>query len=148
MELLKELIPDASTLFSFFKIDSTRRHIFRELLKQDCKFFSPKYVFEELLSDKDKIKKFSAIDELEFLYLFRLLDKQIKQFPESEYKDFLQEAAKISPHGKENKDDPYFALALSLNIPIWSDEKAFKEQSKVKVFSTKELLDMLSKSAE
>ena len=34
----------------------------------------------------------------------------------------------------------YFALALKLNCPIWSEDKALKKQSKVKVYSTSELL--------
>ena len=39
----------------------------------------------------------------------------------------MQEARKLSPH---YKDAPYFALALSINSPIWSNEKKFEEQSK------------------
>ena len=50
----------------------------------------------------------------------------------------------IADDDEETKDDSYFALSLSKNkIPIWSDEIAFKKQSEIKVFSTKELLDML-----
>ena len=58
------------------------------------------------------------------------------------------EANKISPHGEETKDDPYFALALAFNFPIWSDEGAFRKQSKVKVFTTAELLKLLEKSRD
>ena len=47
---------------------------------------------------------------------------------------------KISPH---SKDVPYFALALAFNAAIWSDEKAFKKQNKVKIFSTEELKKIL-----
>jgi len=56
---------------------------------------------------------------------------------------FLSPANKISPHGEQTKDDPYFALALAFNSPIWSDESEFKQQSRVKVFSTKELVELL-----
>jgi len=35
-------------------------------------------------------------------------------------------------------------LALKLDCPIWAQEKAFKEQSKVKIFSTSELISFLS----
>ena len=61
----------------------------------------------------------------------------------------LKEVEKISPHPK---DIEFFALALKFNMLIWSEEKSFKTQKEVKVLNTeelhKELLDMLSKSAE
>ena len=137
----RSLIPDANILFSFFKSDSTRRHVFRDLLKHDVKFFDPRLIIEEILSEKGKIKRFSYINESEFLYLFNLLDKQIEKSNKDEFEKSITEARDIAPH---EKDIPYFALALSLNMPIWSDEKAFKKQSKVKVLSTKDLLNLLS----
>jgi len=146
-EIPEKLILDANILFSFFKMDSTRRHVFRELLKQDCELFSPEFVFEELLSIKERIKKFSCIDESEFSYLFDLLKKQITQSSEEEYKEFLQEANKLSLH-EDARDDPYFALALRFNFPIWSDEVGFKKQNRVRIFSTQDLLELLSKESD
>jgi predicted nucleic acid-binding protein len=140
------LIPDANILFSFFKSDSARRHVIKELLKKGTKFFSPEDALKELLSNKYKIIKFSGISELEFLYLFSLLDIFIEKFSMEEYSKFLPEANKISPHGSETKDDPYFALALSLNCAVWSDEIAFKKQGKVKIFNTSELSKLLERS--
>jgi len=137
------IIPDASVLFSFFKLDSIRRNIFRELLKKECKFISPEFVLEELLSDKEKIMKYAGINEFEFSYLFQLINKEINKILEKDYKKFLLETNEISPH---EKDHSYFALALSKNLPIWSDEKAFKKQSKIKVYSTDELLSLLKLS--
>ena len=40
----------------------------------------------------------------------------------------------------------YFALALKLDCPIWSNEKAFKKQSVVKAFSTSDLISFLSET--
>ncbi|HJH26066.1 MAG TPA: hypothetical protein C5S37_04650 [Methanophagales archaeon] len=66
-------------------------------------------------------------------------------YPKGKYEEALSEAEKISPHSQDiHKDDPYFALALSFNAPIWSDEKAFKKQSVVEVFSTSDLISFLS----
>ena len=134
------LVIDANILFSFFRHDSARRYLIEELLNRDCELISPDFVFEELLSDKQKIMKFAGIDDLEFSSLNSLLREEIKVLSESEYDKFLPEAKDLSPHAK---DIPYFALALSLNCAIWSDEKAFKKQSKVKVYSTSELLKEL-----
>jgi len=53
----------------------------------------------------------------------------------------LSEGLKLAPHPK---DLEYFALALRFDFPIWSNEKAFKKQPKVKVFSTSDLFSFLS----
>ena len=44
----------------------------------------------------------------------------------------------ISP---DADDTAYIALALHLNCPIWSNDKKLKKQDKVKVITTKELLE-------
>lgn len=140
------LIADASILFSFFNPDSGRRLIIESSKSLGFKLISPDFAFEELSDGKDEIQKYSGINDLEFIIFFSLLEKKIESFPEESYKDFMSEANKISPHGEENKDDPYFALALALNCAIWSDEAAFRRQSRVKVFTTEELFKLLKES--
>ena len=54
----------------------------------------------------------------------------------SEYGGFLENAKAIAPH---SGDAPYFALAMARNCPIWSNEKSFKRQKRIKVHSTSEL---------
>ncbi|RLJ02047.1 MAG: hypothetical protein DRP10_02385 [Candidatus Aenigmatarchaeota archaeon] len=142
-KLPRTLIVDASILFSFFKKDSARRRIIEELPNLGCRLISPEFALKELLFDKEKIMKYGKINELSFAFLFSLLLRKIDPISEEKYKEFLSEANKISPHGEKIKDDPYFALALAFNCDIWSDESAFKQQSKVKVFNTKELLELL-----
>jgi len=52
---------------------------------------------------------------------------------------FKEEANEIM--GNIDSDDVLFiATALAFNCPIWSEDKHFKQQDKVKVFTTKELL--------
>ena len=61
-------------------------------------------------------------------------------FDKEDIKEFFKEACKISP---DSDDIEYFALALKLNCPIWSEDKALKKQSIVKVYSTSELIKLL-----
>ena len=51
--------------------------------------------------------------------------------------DFIDGAERISP---DPKDTSYFALALKLNCPIWSNDKKLKEQNKIKIYSTEEIV--------
>ena len=48
----------------------------------------------------------------------------------------MENAKAIAPH---SGDAPYFALAMARNCPIWSNEKSFKRQKRIKVHSTSEL---------
>ena len=57
-------------------------------------------------------------------------------------KEYSVAAREIAPH---EEDIPCFALALALNSPIWSNEKEFKSQSRIKVFSTSDIVNLLFK---
>jgi len=72
--------------------------------------------------------------------VFDFMKQQIIIVPFKEFIGYKDEAKEIAPH---KKDIPYFALALAFNSPIWSDEKAFKKQNRVKIFSTEELEKIL-----
>ena len=73
-----------------------------------------------------------------FGMLERVIAWEIEFIPVVEYKEFLKEAELICP---DPDDVEYFALALKLNCPIWSNDKALKEQSVIKVLSTSELIE-------
>ncbi|MFO8133512.1 MAG: PIN domain-containing protein [Thermoplasmatota archaeon] len=138
------LVVDANILFSFFKKDSSRRRLIEELPHRGCRMLSPSFALEELLNNRERIMEFAGISPSGFMFLLSLLERKINVVPVAAYEDFLDDAAAISPHGEHvRKDDPYFALALSHDSPIWSEETAFKEQSRVPVFSTSELLELL-----
>ena len=81
----------------------------------------------------------------------RELQKKLKNFLMSikrrisivlseEIEPFIEKAKEISP---DIKDVPYVALALKLNIAIWSNDKKLKEkQNVVKVYSTEEVMNL------
>lgn len=64
----------------------------------------------------------------------------LKTLPLSDVKDFMSEALQVSP---DPDDAEYFASALKLNCPIWSEDKLLKKQTRVEVLSTPELLSKL-----
>ena len=55
--------------------------------------------------------------------------------------DFENRAKSLISH---ETDIPFLALALELDIPLWSNDPHFKQQSLVKVFTTEELIKVLS----
>ncbi len=135
-----ELVIDAAILFSFFKPESFTRDFVKLLYSNGVRLFAPAFLLDELLALKERICEFCEIDEEEFTTSFILLCEVLGVIPKSEYERFLSEAKNLL--SEHPKDAPYFALALKLSIPIWSNEKRFKKQSKVKVFSTHELKEL------
>ena len=134
------LVIDANVLFSFFKEDSSRRKLVINMSLLGEELISPQYCFDELADDKERVKRYSGIDDKQFSKLLSTLETFILPVSETEYLEFAHEAEMLAPH---QKDAPYFALALLKNCTIWSDEKAFKKQGKVKVVTTAELLEGL-----
>jgi predicted nucleic acid-binding protein len=75
----------------------------------------------------------------DFDKLVGILKKRITSVPNEETEKFLSEARKISP---DKGDADYFALALKLGCPIWSNDKMLKKQDTIVVYSTEELAGM------
>lgn len=131
-----EFVVDTNVLFTFFwKASSTGRL----LVKQEFDFFSPELALEEINEHRDEILRKTGISSKQFKELRKDLAIFIEFIPLEEYSLFLQKALVIP-----DKDDiDFLALALKLDCPVWSNDKDLKQQSLVKVFSTKELIEFL-----
>ncbi len=111
------LVVDANVLFSaLIARGKTCDLMFSERLQ----LIAPEFLFMELEEHKDELIEKSSL---------------------SEYKEFLSKAKTVSP---DPDDIDLFALALKLDCPLWAQEKAFKNQSEVKVFSTTDLVSLLA----
>jgi predicted nucleic acid-binding protein len=134
-----KLVVDANILFSFFKRDSTARNLLTSF--ELFELYTPALGFSELVKNKAEICRKAAISEAEFEDALEALRLFIGILPDEEFKEFGSEAQRLL--GAHTKDVPYFALALYLNCGIWSNEKRFKEQSRSRVFSTTDLVELL-----
>lgn len=132
-----KLIIDANRLFSLIigkKLSSVVMKIF---FSDEAELFAPFRIFAELENNREEIRSKSSFSHEDFDNFVGVLKLKIKFVPLEDIIDKISDAKELSPH---SKDIEYFALALSLNCPIWSDETAFKKQSKVKVYSTSDLV--------
>ena len=131
------LVIDANPFIAGFLRNSTSRQI---IMLEKVISHSPDWLIDEFeRNEQELMEKFP--NSADFSETKELLFKFVKIVPKREYSIYFEEASKLTKH---TKDIPYFALALSLNCPIWSDEKSFKLQSKVNVYSTSELVKVLS----
>jgi predicted nucleic acid-binding protein len=76
----------------------------------------------EFKKHKDKLKKYSKEFELRSFLALSL----IHVIPSEIYEDKIPEAYSIAKQFDE-KDTPFIALALKLNIPIWTNDKRMIE---------------------
>ncbi len=132
-----ELIVDANVIISVL-ISSAGKTC--ELFFSDkLKLYAPEYLLEEIEKHESEILDKSKLSKLDLEVTLSLVSSNIEFIPFSEFKDFITKGNEICP---DPNDAEYFALALKLGFPIWSNDKKIKEQNFVKVLSTSELLKM------
>jgi predicted nucleic acid-binding protein len=105
--------------------------------------FAPRLLFEELENNKEIIIGKSKLNNEEFEWLYSILKNNIEIIPEEEFLRFREKADEICP---DPKDSVYFALALYLNCPVWSNEKKLKEQGRINIYATHELMKLFISS--
>lgn len=143
--LLKKLrlIVDANVFVSALLKNSATRNLL--LKEKNLLLFSPEFIKQEVtkyLPDFSKKLKIETTELKESIQdLFEV--SNIIIVSSKEYEKFLAKALKASP---DKKDTAYFALAMMLKCPMWSQDKALKKQNAVKVYSTKEVLELLSQN--
>ncbi|HLC36948.1 MAG TPA: PIN domain-containing protein [archaeon] len=128
-----KVIIDANILFSaLLKKGLTRRVLFIP----EIELYSPEFLFEELAKYRNYLlKKFLGKPE-EFELLLELLTSQIKFIADKELKPFLPASASLI---EDSKDWLYLACALKEDAIIWSNDKSFKKQKRIKTFTTIEM---------
>ncbi len=132
------LAVDTNVLFSFFKKESTTRKLIASVeLFELCTLKSR---IEELKRYKEVICKKAGITQREFNKSLKELKIFVEIIDDEKVKEFGKEALKISP---DREDAPLFALALALNCEIWSNDKRLKNQNRIKVLSTSEIIKIL-----
>lgn len=133
-----DLIIDANVLFAALIKNSINVDL---ILDENIHLFAPEYLLEEFYKNKEEILGKTSRTEKEFNDIYEILKTIITIIPAEEYKEFLKEAKNILPD--HTKDAPYFALALKLHCPIWSNEKLLKNKKKVLVYSTLDVLKLV-----
>ena len=125
-----ELVIDANILFAaLLKEGKTSEMLFKHTI------YAPEFIFEEFKKYKDELQAKTKRDD--FNELLELFERNVILVPKEEIEPLLKTANEISP---DEKDIPYFALALKQKCSIWSNDKRLKdEQQQIKVYTTDNL---------
>lgn len=133
-----KLVIDANIFISaLMKKDGTAREI---IVNSGDIIFLPEYEFQEIYKYKDDIIKKTGYSEKEFIRLTTLLLKNMRIVSYEEIWDVYDEACRIMEK-IDAGDIIYIATALAFDAFIWSDDKHFKKQSRIKVLTTEEMIE-------
>lgn len=132
-----KIVVDTNILFSYFWHNSLTKRL---LETSNFELVSPTTSLTEITKYKGEIMAKVGITGNEFSNFFSKLKKIVKFVNKSNYKSHIKEAQGISP----DKDDvDFFALCLKENTFLWSNDSLLKNQTKVDVLSTKEVIELL-----
>jgi len=135
-----KLIIDTNILISSLLKDSTTREI---LLNESLNFYLPEIVLSEVNKYLPYIIQKSELSGEEIKKLLNSLLENLILVPIDEYEKNMNEGMKIIGN-IDKKDTQFIALALSIeNDGIWSNDKHFEKQKKIKVFKAIDILNLL-----
>ncbi|MBI2671215.1 hypothetical protein HYX18_04545 [Candidatus Woesearchaeota archaeon] len=138
-----KIVTDSNVLFTFFWKDSAFDKI---SIKQELELFSPEHALEEINKYSGEIQFKAGLSKNEFNKLKKEIKILVEFIPIQKYQQFLKEAKLLAKYIREDKrpefleDLDFIALALKLKCPIWSNDKLLKEQPRVKILDTKDII--------
>jgi len=107
-------------------------------------FIIPEFEIYEIYKYKSEIMKKARMSEIQFDTLLLRLLKYIRIVPADLIIHNEKESREIIGH-IDNDDVQFIAAALTFKCPIWSDDKHFKKQDKIKILTTKDIIKLSKK---
>ncbi len=136
------LVVDSNILFSLI-VSGKRSKAFEIIEGYDLNLFAPEEIILEFKRHKEKLHRFSKDFEYRTFLAFSL----IRVIPLEFYTDKIKEAYEIASKFDE-KDTPFIALSLKLNVPIWTGDKAMLraslESGEFRAIDSKALMEILN----
>lgn len=133
-----KVVIDTNVFMSALMKDSLTREI---IVNSRYLFLFPEYEFQEIYKYKDDIIKKAGYSEKEFIRLTSLLLNHVRIVSHEEIRNNYDEACKIMNNIDIN-DAMFIATAIALGAFIWSDDKDFKRQGRVKILTTEDMFEL------
>jgi len=137
-----KVVIDTNILISAIIRDSKIREI---IINSPHEFFTSEIIFEELKKYQQEIEEKSGLSSSEISEIINVLFKYIKIIPTEDTRPFVYGALRAI--GEFDEEDSLF-IACALHNPgsvIWSNDKHFKMQNKIKVYNISDFIHELEK---
>ena len=132
-----KIVVDTNILFSFFWQKSLTRKL---LITSSLDLISPEFALFEIEKYSQDIIEKIKITKKEFDVRFKELKEIVEFVDKKEYYQFLKDAEIIS---SDKDDSDFFALCLKNSCFLWSNDLILKNQKKVEVLSTKDIIEII-----
>ena len=132
-----DFVVDANIVVSCLITSGTKTN--ELFFSENVRLLAPEFLKVELEKHKEEIINKSGLNVDNFDLLLNILFARINFFSFSDFEKFLPQAIAACP---DPNDIEYFAVALKLRCPLWSNDKRLKGQKEVTVLSTTELLKL------
>ena len=136
-----KILVDVNIVLSALIRDSSTRKL---ILETRHELYFPEPSLHKLRKYQDYVIGKAGLNEKDYTGLLAILFKHIKVIPTEEIMKNWEKAKGIMEH-IDQEDVVFIAAALSLdNTSIWSEDKDFERQTKVKVLKTRDIVNLFS----
>ena len=128
-----KLVIDANALFAALISGGVSRKI---LFAEGVNFIAPQGLMEAFTKHYPEIRKKSKGDKKGFEQLCQLALGRVTIIKKEYYLDYMIPASKLT---NDQEDWQFIALALSEGCDIWTSDKGFENQKRIRIRTTVEL---------
>jgi predicted nucleic acid-binding protein len=136
------IIIDTNIFISALIRDSLTREI---ILFSGHEFLMPEIIFKEIEKHESLIVEKSGLSKGEIWELIEKINKYVNLVDDGVIRPYIYDALRLM--GEIDEEDALF-ISCGMAYPdslIWSDDKDFKKQNKIKIVTTEEILNILEK---
>ena len=135
-----KIIVDVNVILSALIRDSATRGI---ILNSGLDFYFPEPSLDKIIKYRSYILEKCGLAEEEYAKVMAALFKYIKLVPKEKIEKSWNKAKKIMGH-IDSEDVVFISAALGISDSIiWSDDRHFEKQHRIKILKTKDLLQGL-----
>jgi predicted nucleic acid-binding protein len=134
-----KIVIDTNIIISALIKDSVTRKI---IFNKEIKLFAPNKLTNEIKKYEKEISQKSGLTIEELNKACKIIYNQISFLDEEKLTPFFEIAKRNCP---DENDIEFFTIALKEKTILWTNDKKLKNQNKVKVINTQELIEILKK---
>jgi len=136
------LVADTNRIIAALVRNSSSRKI---LLSNKFKFLTVDFTKTELEEHRQELLEKTKLNQEQLNTVLTTFFEKITVISDTAVESAMDQAKKIMD-AVDPDDTPFIALALAVKSDgIWSDDVHFSKQSKIKVWSTKDLTELIKK---
>lgn len=137
-----KIIVDATILFELLKKDSIAANLF---FNRKVKLYAPETLLKDFENYGEIVKTKTGRSAFEFEKFMSLLRKRIRKVRLQNFKHYISSAQQITA---EESDHIYYALAMHMKCPVWTNNMQMKGQRHILAYTTSEVMGLVQKESK